>query len=156
MGSGLWTFGTVLTFLLFIRRRIVEHGWIRCARYSPNVLRAWSLSPSSHRKCQVRGVKRGSVHLPSCTFYAILDPLVSPSQSIAGSARLRWRLRGDAGARVHTHTAFTLLCGSACTRNLGPDGPTSITCLLAGLGVDNWRGFALAIPTALQKAMYYY
>lgn len=49
------------------------------------------------RERQVRGLKMGSQHLPSSTFYAILDPLVKPSQSIVGCTDLK--VEGG-GARV--------------------------------------------------------
>ena len=40
-------------------------------------------------KRQLKGLKMGSQHLPSFTFYAILDPLVRPSQSIVGCTDLK-------------------------------------------------------------------
>lgn len=40
-------------------------------------------------KRHLKGLKMGSQHLPSFTFYAILDPLVSPSQSIVGCTELK-------------------------------------------------------------------
>lgn len=49
-------------------------------------------------KRQLLGLKMGSQHLPSFTFYAILDPLVRPSQSIVGCTALK--VERTARARV--------------------------------------------------------
>lgn len=47
------------------------------------------MSVALRRKRQVKELKMGSQHLPSFTFYAILDPLVRPSQSIVGCSDLK-------------------------------------------------------------------
>lgn len=58
------------------------------------------------RERQVRGLKMGSQHLPSSTFYAILDPLVKPSQSIVGCTDLKV----EGGRRGE------LVCACVCAR----------------------------------------
>ena len=47
------------------------------------------MSGARRRKRRLEGLKMGSQHLPSFTFYAILDPLVRPSQSIVGCTDLK-------------------------------------------------------------------
>lgn len=57
----------------------------------------------------------GSQHLPSLTFYAILDPLVRPSQSIVGLDRSEGWEDLCAGGRARARARFNLRGGPSLT-----------------------------------------